>query len=398
MRAGEFPDGRYVLRAKIDMSAPNIHMRDPALYRIKHAHHYRTGDAWCIYPTYDFAHCLEDSIERVTHSLCTLEFEVHRPLYDWILETLGIFRSRQIEFARLNLTYTVMSKRLLLQLVQEKLVSGWDDPRMPTLRGLRRRGVPPEAIRALCAEVGITKYESLTDVALLEHHVRDELNRTAPRRMAVFDPLKVIIDNYPEDGEETFEAVNNPEDASAGTRQVPFARELYIERGDFMEDPPRKFYRLSPGREVRLRYACYITCTGVEKDADGRVTAVHAEFDPDSRGGETPDGRKVRGTLHWVSVRHAGEVPVHLYDRLFTREDMSELDPGKDYRDYINPDSLQEVRAFVEPDLRDAEPGARYQFERVGYFCADPVDSRPGAPVFNRTVSLRDSWKKKQKG
>jgi len=396
MRRGEFEDGRYVLRAKIDMASPNIHLRDPALYRIKHAHHYRTGDRWCIYPTYDFAHCLEDSIEKVTHSLCTLEFEVHRPLYDWILETLDIYRSRQIEFARLNLTYTVMSKRLLLELVEEGLVSGWDDPRMPTLCGLRRRGCPPEAIRAFCATIGITKFESLTDVALLEHCMRDVLNREAPRRMAVLDPLKVVIDNYPEEQEETFEAVNNPEDPAAGTRPVPFARELWIERADFMEDPPRKFYRLSPGREVRLRYACYITCTDVVKNADGEVTAVHCTYDPASRGGDTPDGRKVRGTIHWVSARHARAVEVRLYDRLFRREDMSALEEGETYRDCLNPDSLRVAEALAEPSLLDLAPGERVQFERVGYFCADPKDAAPGRPVFNRTVPLRDSWAKKK--
>jgi len=396
MRRGEFEDGRYVLRAKIDMASPNIHLRDPALYRIKHAHHYRIGDRWCIYPTYDFAPCLEDSIEQVTHSLCTLEFEVHRPLYDWILETLDIYRSRQIEFARLNLTYTVMSKRLLLELVEEGLVSGWDDPRMPTLCGLRRRGCPPEAIRAFCAKIGVTKFESLTDVALLEHCMREVLNREAPRRMAVLDPLKVVIDNYPEEREETFAAVNNPEDPAAGARQVPFSRELWIERTDFMEDPPRKFYRLSPGREVRLRYACYVTCTGVVKDAAGAVTAVHCTYDPASRGGDTPDGRKVRGTIHWVSARHARPVEVRLYDRLFQREDMSALDEGATYRDCLNPDSLRVAEALAEPSLADMAPGDRVQFERVGYFCVDAKEAAPGRPVFNRTVPLRDSWAKKK--
>ena len=394
MRGGEFPEGRYVLRAKIDMDSPNIHMRDPALYRIKHAAHHRSGDAWCIYPTYDFAHCLEDSIEGVTHSLCTLEFEVHRPLYDWILETLDVTRSRQIEFARLNLTYTVMSKRKLLELVKGGYVDGWDDPRMPTLGGLRRRGYTPEAIRRFCRTVGITKVESLTDLALLEHGIRDELNRSAPRAMGVLDPVKLVIDNYPADGEETLAAVNNPEDPAAGMRAVPFSRELYIEREDFMEDPPRKFYRLAPGREIRLRYAYFVTCTGVVKDAAGEIAEIHCTYDPATRGGDAPDGRKVKSTIHWVSARHAVPADVRLYDRLFTRERPEDVAEGEDFKDSLNPESLTVVSARVEPSLRDAAAGARYQFERKGYFCVDGKDAVPGAPVFNRIVPLRDTWAK----
>lgn len=398
MRAGEFPDGKYVLRAKIDMASPNLHMRDPAIYRIKRSHHYRTGDKWCVYPTYDFAHCLEDSIEGITHSLCTLEFEVHRPLYDWILEELDIYRSRQIEFAPLNLSYTVMSKRLYRELIDEGYFAGWDDPRLPTIRGLRRRGYTPESIREFCRTIGITKVVSLTDIALLEHCVRGDLNLHAPRAMAVFDPLKVVIDNYPEDGEEEFDAVNNPEDPAMGARKVPFSRELYIERADFMEDPPKKFYRLGPGREVRLRYACYITCTDVVKDEKtGEIKEVHCTFDPESRGGGTPDGRKVRGTIHWVSARHAVKAEARLYDRLFTRENMDELGEDEDFKDYLNPDSLKTAAAFIEPGLAEAEPGRRYQFERVGYFCVDTEDSTAGKPVFNRIVTLRDSWARMQK-
>ena len=390
MRAGEFADGRYVLRAAIDMASPNLHMRDPAIYRIKKAHHHRTGDDWCIYPTYDFAHCLEDAIEGITHSLCTLEFEVHRPLYDWILDNVSVpCHPRQIEFARLNLTYTIMSKRRLQLLVAEGRVAGWDDPRMPTLAGLRRRGYTPASIRNFCERVGITKVDSLTDMALLEHCVRDDLNRRAPRRMAVLRPLKLAIDNYPEDEEETFEAVNNPEDESMGTRRVPFSRVLYIERDDFREDPPRKFYRLAPGREVRLRYACYVTCTDVVKDEHGEVVEVHCTFDPESRGGDTPDGRKVKSTIHWVSAAHAVELETRLYERLFTVEDpAAEADPSA----HLNPDSMETVRCLGEPALAEAAPGDFCQFERLGYFCADGPDSVPGAPVFNRTVALRDSW------
>lgn len=395
MRAGEFPDGAFVLRAKIDMNSPNLHMRDPAIYRIRHATHHRTGDAWCLYPIYDFAHCLEDAIEGITHSLCTLEFEVHRPLYDWILQNVTLPKPlpEQTEFARLNITYTVMSKRKLLTLVQEKHVSGWDDPRMPTLVGMRRRGFTPAAIRAFCERVGVTKFNSLTDYALLEFCVREDLNKVAERRMAVLDPLKVVIENYPEDAEETFEAVNNPEDASAGTRQVPFCRELYIEREDFMEDPPKKFFRLAPGNEVRLRAACYITCTEVIKDETGRITELRCTWDPESRGGGTPDNRKVKGTLHWVSARHAVPAEVRLYDRLFTEPEPDGVD-GRDFREVLNPDSLKTVQAFVEPSLAGFAPGAPLQFERIGYFTADP-DSRPEAPVFNRTATLRDGWKGK---
>ncbi len=396
MRDGKYPDGKYVLRAKIDMSSPNLHMRDPALYRIKHATHYRTGDKWCIYPTYDFAHCIEDSLEKITHSLCTLEFEVHRPLYDWILEELDIYRSRQIEFAPLNLSYTVMSKRMFRELVDNGTLSGWDDPRIPTLKGLRRRGYTPTAIRAFCDKIGITKVPSLTDVALLEHCVREDLNQNALRVMGVFNPLKVIIDNYQEGETEEFEANNNPNDPSAGTRMVPFSREIYIEREDFMEEPVKKFFRLAPGKEVRLRNACYITCTDVKKDpATGEITEVHCTFDPESRGATTPDGRKVKGTIHWVSIQHALPVKVNLYDRLFTKEDMSILEEGEDFKQYLNPESLKTITAFVEPGLANAIPGTQYQFERIGYFCIDTKESTPGNPVFNRTVTLRDSWSKK---
>jgi glutaminyl-tRNA synthetase len=397
MKNGEFEDGAYVLRAKIDMTSPNLHMRDPAIYRIKHAYHHRTGDNWCIYPMYDFAHCLEDSIEGITHSLCTLEFEVHRPLYDWFLEELEIYHPQQTEFARLNLSYTIMSKRRLLELVDEGYVESWDDPRMPTISGLRRRGYTPESIRTFCEKIGVTKVNSLTDVALLEHCVRDDLNRKAPRRMAVLDPVKLVIDNYPEDDEEEFKAVNNPEDPQAGTRKIPFSRELYVERNDFMEDPPRKFYRLAPGREVRLRYACLFTCTHVEKNPDtGEVTVIHGTWDPESRGGAAPDGRKVRGTIHWVSARHAVQVPVRLYDRLFTVENPADPENGKTFKDYLNSESLLTVNAQGEPALATMQPGACCQFERLGYFCVDIKDHPGQQPVFNRTVSLRDSWRKRK--
>lgn len=396
MKAGEFKDGEYVLRARIDMASPNLHMRDPAIYRIKHAHHHSTGDKWCIYPMYDFAHCLEDSIEGITHSICTLEFEVHRPLYDWILDELEVeCHPQQIEFARLNMTYTVMSKRKLLELVQKGLVAGWDDPRMPTVSGLRRRGYTPSSIRRFCATIGVTKVESLTDIALLEHCIRDELNTTAPRAMAVLDPLKLVITNYPEDQEELLDAANHPKDESAGTRQVPFSRELYIERGDFMEEAPKKFYRLKPGQEVRLRYGYLVTCTGCKKDpATGEVIEVYCTYDPATRGGEAPDGRKVRGTIHWVSARHAGDVELRLFDRLFKCERPDDVPEGGDFKDNLNPDSLQTVRAKVEPVLMQAETGSRFQFERTGYFIADAKDSTPGKPVFNRIVPLRDSWSK----
>jgi len=396
MRAGEFPDGSLCLRAKIDMASPNIHLRDPVLYRIMRATHYRTGKKWCIYPTYDFAHPLEDVFEGVTHSLCTLEFEVHRPLYEWVVEQVNPpVRPVQHEFARLNLSYTVMSKRMLHELVQEGRVRGWDDPRLPTLAGLRRRGYTPEAIRDFAERVGVTKYESLTDIALLEHCVREDLNRRAPRAMAVLRPVKLVIDNYPEDAEETFEAFNNPEDPSAGTRPVPFSRELYIERDDFRESPPPKYYRLAPGREVRLRCAVYVTCTGALKDpATGEILEIHATYDPASRGGGTPDGRRVKGTIHWVSARHAVRAEFRLYDRLFTVEEPAKAaGEDGDFKKFLNPASLEVVEGWVEPSLGGVAPGAHFQFERIGYFCADP-DSMPGRPVFNRTVTLKDTWAK----
>ena len=391
MRAGEFPDGAHVLRARIDMASPNLNLRDPTLYRIRRLRHHRTGDDWCIYPMYDFAHALSDSIEGITHSLCTLEFEDHRPLYDWcVAESRADFVPRQIEFARLNVSYTVLSKRRLWRLVAEGFISGWDDPRMPTIAGLRRRGVPPGAIRAFCERVGVAKRESTVDIALLEHAVREELNRTSPRFMGVLDPVRLVVENYPEDGEETLEAVNNPEDPAAGTRPVPFSRELLIERADFLEDPPRKFYRLAPGREVRLRYAFLVTCTGFSKDANGRVQEIRCRLDPDSRGGDAPDGRRVRATLHWVSARHAVPARARLYDRLFRVEE-----PGRteDFTGDLNPDSMRVIpEAQIEPAVRDLEPGARIQLERLGYFVADSVDHRADAPVLNRTVSLRDTW------
>jgi len=398
MRRGEFPNGAKVLRAKIDMASPNLNLRDPVIYRIVHAPHHRTGDAWCIYPTYDWAHGQSDSIEGITHSICTLEFENHRPLYDWFLEQLGVHHPRQIEFARLNLTYTVMSKRKLLTLVEEGHVSGWDDPRLPTLRGLRRRGYTPEAIRAFCERIGVAKTESTVDIALLEHCIREDLNRRSERRMAVLEPLKVIIVNYPEDQVEELEAINNPEDPSAGTRVVPFCRELYIEREDFREEPPPKFYRLAPGREVRLRYAYFITCQEVVKDPQtGQVAELRCTYDPQTRGGDAPDGRKVKATLHWVSARHAIEAEVRLYDRLFTTENPDDAPEGQDFRANLNPDSLKIIPAAkLEPSLASARPGDRFQFERLGYFCADP-DSSPDRLVFNRTVTLRDRWARIQK-
>ena len=398
MRAGEFEDGAYVLRAKIDMCSPNLHMRDPVIYRIKHAAHHRTGNAWCIYPMYDFTHCLSDSIEQITHSICTLEFEVHRPLYDWILDQLDAYHPQQIEFARLNLTHTVMSKRRLQELVEQGRVTGWDDPRMPTLSGLRRRGYTPESIRKFCERIGVTKYDSLTDVALIEHCIREDLNKQSPRVLAVLRPLRVVIDNYPEDQEETFDSANNPEDPSMGTRKVPFSRVLYIERDDFCEVPPKKFYRLAPGREVRLRYAYYITCVGVVKDKNtGEVVELHCTYDPDSPGGTTPDGRKVKGTLHWVSASHALRAEVRLYDYLFAKENPVETKNGSDFKDHLNPNSLEVLTAFVEPSLAGATPGSQYQFERLGYFCVDSFDSSDEKLVFNRTVSLRDSWAKVMK-
>jgi glutaminyl-tRNA synthetase len=397
MVQGEFPDGSRTLRAKIDMAHPNLNMRDPVMYRIVHARHHRSGDRWCVYPMYDWAHGLEDSVERITHSICTLEFENHRPLYDWFLDALGVYHPQQIEFARLNLTYTVMSKRKLLRLVKDGLVNGWDDPRMPTISGLRRRGYSPGAIRNFCKTIGVNKFNSTVDIALLEHCLREDLNKTSPRVMAVLDPLKVVIDNYPEGQTEELEAINNPEDPSAGTRQVPFSRELYIERSDFMEEPPRKFFRLAPGREVRLRYAYFVTCTDVVKDEQGRVTELHCTYDPATRGGDAPDGRKVKATLHWVSAAHALKAEVRLYDTLFTKEDPDETEEGQDFTANLNPNSL-EVRedCFVEPTLAGVEPLSRYQFERIGYFCTDP-DTTPDRLVFNRTVGLRDTWARIQK-
>jgi glutaminyl-tRNA synthetase len=390
MRAGEFDEGRYVLRAKIDMASPNLHLRDPVLYRIRKVAHHRTGTQWVLYPMYDFAHGLSDSFEGITHSICTLEFEVHRPLYDWILEALDLHRPQQIEFARLNLTYTVMSKRKLLELVEGGYVSGWNDPRLPTLCGLRRRGYTPSAILAFCRKIGVTKFDGFTDAALLEHGIREELNACAPRAMAVLDPLRVVVENYPEDREEELEAVNNPEDPDAGTRKVPFCRELYIERSDFMEDPPKKFFRLAPGREVRLRYGYLIVCREVVRDAEsGAVVELRCTYDPLTRGGHAPDGRKVKGTIHWVSARHAAEAKVRLYDRLFTTERPEEVAEGADWKDALNPNALIETTAQVEPAWADARPGQRVQFERQGYFYVDPQDSRPAAPVFNRIVSLK---------
>jgi glutaminyl-tRNA synthetase len=393
MRAGGFPDGSHVLRAKIDMASPNINLRDPVLYRIRRAHHHRTGDAWCVYPMYDFAHPPSDAIERITHSLCTLEFEDHRPLYDWLIENLPVpARPQQIEFARLNLTYTVMSKRRLLELVQEGHVSGWDDPRMPTIVGMRRRGYTPEAIRAFCERIGVAKRENVVDVSLLEHAVREDLNKRAPRIMGVLDPVRVVLENYPEGQTEQFDVGNNPEDPSAGTRNVPFSRVLYIEREDFREDPPKKYFRLAPGREVRLRGAYFITCIGVTRDSEtGEVTELRCTYDPATRGGSAPDGRKVKATLHWVSAAHALEVEVRLYDRLFKSES-----PGasNDYRSDLNASSLEVLRGCkLEPSVAGAEPGTRYQFERLGYFCVDP-DSTPGRLVFNRTATLKDTWAK----
>ena len=397
MRAGEFPDGSRTLRAKIDMTHPNLNMRDPVMYRILHATHHRTGDKWCIYPTYDWAHGLEDSIERITHSICTLEFENHRPLYDWFLDQLDVFHPRQIEFARLNLTYTVMSKRKLLQLVQDGLVSGWDDPRMPTICGLRRRGFSPEAIRNFCKRIGVNKFNSTIDIALLEHCVRKNLNKTSPRVMAVLRPLKVVIDNYPQGKVEEMEAVNNPEDPGAGTRKVPFSRELYIEQEDFMENPPKKFFRLAPGREVRLRYAYFITCTDVVKDENGRIVELHCTYDPATRGGDAPDGRKVKSTLHWVSAEHSLKAEVRLYNNLFTNQNPDDVPEGTDFKSNLNPNSLEILTSCrVEPSLAGAAPLSRYQFERLGYFCIDP-DSSEGKIVFNRTVTLRDPWAKIQK-
>ena len=394
MKQGDFPDGSRVLRAKIDMASPNINMRDPVMYRILHASHQRTGDQWCIYPMYDYAHGQSDSIERVTHSMCTLEFADHQPLYRWYIEQLGIFPTQQIEFDRLNITYTLLSKRKLLQLVSEKRVSAWDDPRMPTLCGLRRRGFTPEAIRAFCAAIGASRTNGSTDIEMLEHFQRDDLNRRASRAMAVLHPLKLVIDNYPADKAEFMEVANNPEDPSAGTRQVPFSRELYIEQDDFRELPPPKYYRLSPGKEVRLRNAYFITAQSVVKDSAGNIVEVHCTYDPASRGGNSPDGRKVKSTMHWVSAAHAISAEIRLYDKLFLKPDPSDVEEGQDVLSNLNPNSVEILTgAKLEPSLANARPGDRFQFERVGYFCLDP-DSTPANLVFNRTLPLKDSWAK----
>jgi glutaminyl-tRNA synthetase len=394
MKEGEFPDGSKTLRAKIDMSHPNLLMRDPVLYRIRHASHYRRGDIWCIYPTYDWAHGQSDSIEGITHSICTLEFEVHRPLYDWLLDQLGIHRPQQIEFARLSLSHTLLSKRKLLELVKEGYVSGWDDPRMPTISGLRRRGYTPESIRTFCDLIGVAKANSIVDLPLLEDCVREDLNKRAPRVMGVLRPLRVVIVNYPEDRTEELEAINNPEDPAAGTRTVPFSRVLFIEREDFMEDPPKKFYRLAPGREVRLRYAYFVKCEEVVKDpVSGDIVEVRCTYDPATRGGDSPDRRKVKATLHWVSAAHALPAEVRLYNTLFSKRDAGEVEEGADWKANLNPQSLEVLTGCrLEPSLKNAAPGARYQFERLGYFCADSLDWGPGRLVFNRTVTLRDAW------
>ena len=399
MRAGEFEDGTHVLRAKIDMSSPNLLMRDPTLYRIKHVAHYRTGTKWCIYPMYDFTHCLSDSIERITHSICTLEFEINRELYDWVLDQLNVYHPQQIEFARLNLSYTVLSKRKLIDLVEGGHVDGWDDPRMPTISGLGRRGYTPESIRNFCDRIGVAKSNSVVDLALLEYCLREDLNKRAPRVMAVLRPLKVIIDNYPEDQVEELDAENNPEDSSMGTRKIPFSRELYVERDDFREDPPKKWFRLAPGREVRLKHAYYVTCTDVLKDnQSGEVRELHCTYDPQTRGGWSKDGRKVRGTLHWVSAAHALESEVRLYDHLFTKPNPDEAAEGEDFKSHLNPKSLETLDACkLEPSLALAAPGSRYQFLRLGYFCVDSRDSSQERPVFNRTVTLRDTWAKIEK-
>jgi glutaminyl-tRNA synthetase len=397
MRAGEFADGARTLRAKIDMASPNLNMRDPVMYRILHAEHHRTGDKWCIYPMYDYTHGESDSIERITHSICTLEFEDHRPLYDWYVEQLGIYHPQQIEFDRLNLTYTLLSKRKLLGLVEGGHVSAWDDPRMPTLSGIRRRGYTPEALRNFCANVGVSKTNGTTELALLEHYVREDLNKRAPRVMAVLRPLRVVIENYPEGQVDWLDAVNNPEDESAGSRTVPFSRVLYIEQDDFREDPPKQYFRLSPGREVRLRYGYFITCTSLVKNEKGEVVEVRCTYDPATRGGNAPDGRKVKSTIHWVSAEHAIDAEARLYDNLFTKENPNETAEGEDFTANLNPASLETLTGCkLEPSLAGAVPGDRFQFERLGYFCADP-DSAPGKPVFNRTASLRDTWAKIQK-
>ena len=397
MRQGEFPDGSLVLRAKIDMASPNLNMRDPIMYRILRAEHHRTGDKWCIYPMYDYAHGQSDSIEHVTHSICTLEFEDHRPLYNWFIQQLEIFPSQQMEFDRLSLTYTLLSKRKLLTLVQEKRVTGWDDPRMPTLSGIRRRGYTPEAIRNFCAAIGVSKTNGTLELAMLEHFVREDLNKRAPRVMAVLRPLKVLIDNYPEGEVEEVEAVNNPEDESAGKRKVPFSKVLYIEQDDFREDPPKQYYRLSPGREVRLRYGYFITAKSVVKNDRGEVVEVHCTYDPATRGGNAPDGRKVKSTIHWVSAAHALDAEVRIYDKLFAKEDPNQVEEGQEFTANLNPNSLEVIaQAKLEPSLANALIEGRYQFERLGYFCVDP-DSKPGRPVFNRTAALKDTWAKVEK-
>ena len=393
MRAGEFADGEKVLRAQIDMAHPNMLLRDPIMYRILHSEHHRTGDKWCIYPMYDYAHGQSDSIEGITHSICTLEFDVHRPLYDWFIQQLGIFESHQYEFARLNLTYTMMSKRKLLQCVQEGIVMGWDDPRMPTICGLRRRGYTPESIRMFADKVGVAKRDNVIDLGLLEFCVREDLNKRTERRMAVLNPIKVVITNYPEGETEMISCVNNPEDESAGHREVPFSREVYIERDDFMEVPPKKYFRLSPGNEVRLRYAYLIRCNEVIKNEQGEIVELRCTYDPMSKGGQSSDGRKVKGVIHWVSAPHAKEAEIRLFDRLFTRESLDDIEEGKTFKDYLNPASLTVVKGYVEPSLAGTAPGSKYQFERIGYFCADK-DSSVEKPVFNRTVTLKDSWSK----
>jgi glutaminyl-tRNA synthetase len=394
MKAGEFPDGSKTLRAKIDMAAPNLNLRDPVMYRIKRAHHHRTGDTWCIYPSYDYTHGQSDSLEGITHSICTLEFENHRPLYDWFCEQLEIHHPQQIEFARLNLSYTVMSKRKLLQLVTEKHVTGWDDPRMLTLRGLRRRGYTAAAIRAFCERIGVAKFNSTIDMAWLEDAIRDNLNETAPRAMAVLQPLKVVLTNFPEGQIEPLEAANHPQQPEQGTRQVPFSRELFIEREDFMEDAPKKFFRLKPGGEVRLRYAYFIKCEEVIKDADGQIVELRCTYDPQTKGGNAPDGRKVKGTIHWVSAQHACPTEVRLYDHLFAAENPDDVPEGGTFLDHLNPQSLEVITAMLEPSLGEAQPGDAFQFERCGYFVVDTVDSQDRKPVFNRTATLRDSWAK----
>lgn len=399
MKNGDFEEGACVLRAKIDMASGNINMRDPVMYRILHATHHRTSDKWCIYPMYDWTHGQSDSIENITHSICDLGYEDHRPLYDWFLDELGIYHPRQVEYARLNLTYTVMSKRWLMKLVNDGHVTGWNDPRMPTLSGLRRRGYTPRSIRNFCDRIGVAKRDSMIDIALLEHCIREDLNKRAPRVMAVLRPLKIIIDNYPEDQVEELDAINNPEDPEMGTRKIPFSKVIYIEREDFMEDPPNKFYRLAPGREVRLRYAYFIKCVGVVKDPDsGEIIELHCTYDPETKGGSAPDGRKVKATLHWVSAEDCMEATVRLYDHLFTKEDPMDVEEGDDFTSFLNPGSLEELTSCkLERSLEKAERGIGYQFERQGYFCVDEEDHRPDSPVFNRTVTLRDTWAKMQK-